>query len=98
PPAAPEGSRAAEAPPAEPARGSGYVTAAANPFALVRNNGKEVGTTPILRHRLPAGRHEIVLASPDSGAVPAPQHRSGRGRDRDHHRRLTTPRDTRAPA
>lgn len=50
---------------AEPA----FVTIAADPFALVRIDGTEVGTTPIFRRRIPAGRHEIVLISPDSGTV-----------------------------
>jgi hypothetical protein len=47
----------------------GFLTVAADPFALVRIDGVEAGTTPIFRRKLPIGQHEIVLVSPDSGAV-----------------------------
>jgi hypothetical protein len=55
--------------PVEEQRGVAYLTVAADPFALVRIDGVEVGTTPIFRREIAAGRHEVVLASPDSGAV-----------------------------
>ncbi len=47
----------------------GFVTIAADPYANVKIDGKQVGTTPIFRHKLPVGKHEIVLISPDSGKV-----------------------------
>ena len=49
--------------------GFGWVTLGANPYALVEIDGQRVGTTPIVRHRLAAGRHEVVFIAPDSGAV-----------------------------
>jgi hypothetical protein len=50
-------------------RGEGLITVAAEPFAIVRIDGAEVGSTPILGRKLSAGEHEVVLVSPDSGAV-----------------------------
>ncbi|MCK6552218.1 PEGA domain-containing protein, partial [Myxococcota bacterium] len=47
----------------------GYVTIGAQPYALVRIDGQEVGVTPIMRKKLPAGPHEIQLVSPDTGEV-----------------------------
>jgi len=47
----------------------GYITVAAHPFALVRIDGAEIGSTPIFRHSLAAGRHQVQLVSPDNGAV-----------------------------
>jgi serine/threonine-protein kinase len=49
--------------------GFGFVTIGAQPYALVRIDGQEVGVTPIMRKKLGAGAHEIQLVSPDSGAV-----------------------------
>lgn len=54
--------------PDEPA-GFGLLTIAAEPYALVRIDGKEIGTTPIFNRKLPVGDHEVVLVSPDTGAV-----------------------------
>ncbi len=47
----------------------GFITIAADPYANVRIDGREAGTTPIFRRKLPVGLHEIVLISPDTGAV-----------------------------
>lgn len=47
----------------------GYVTIGAQPYALVRIDGQEVGVTPIMRRKLSAGPHEIWLVSPENGEV-----------------------------
>lgn len=47
----------------------GYVTIGANPYAMVRINGKEIGSTPIVRKRLPVGDYRIELIGPDTGDV-----------------------------
>ncbi len=47
----------------------GSLTVGAQPYALVRINGKQVGTTPLLNFKLPVGQHEVQLVSPDSGEV-----------------------------
>lgn len=47
----------------------GFVTVAANPYAIVRIDGKQVGTTPIFRRKLPVGSHEITLVNPATGKV-----------------------------
>jgi hypothetical protein len=41
----------------------------ATPYAIVRIDGKQVGATPIVRHRIEVGTHEVVLVSPKSGAT-----------------------------
>jgi len=52
-----------------PAAAFGTITVAAEPYALVRIDGTEIGASPIIRRRIVAGTHEVVLASPDSGAI-----------------------------
>jgi serine/threonine-protein kinase len=47
----------------------GRITVAAEPFALVKIDGNDVGTTPVFRRKLAVGVHEVVLVSPDSGAI-----------------------------
>ena len=47
----------------------GFITIAADPYANVRIDGREAGTTPIFRRKLPVGLHEVILISPDTGAV-----------------------------
>lgn len=47
----------------------GTLTVAAEPYAIVRLNGRQIGITPILRRRIPAGEHEITLISPDKDTV-----------------------------
>ncbi len=49
--------------------GFGYLTVAADPFALVRIDGKEVGSTPIFGRKLPVGKHRIVLTDPETGRI-----------------------------
>jgi serine/threonine-protein kinase len=52
-----------------PPKEFGFITIAADPYANVRIDGREAGTTPIFRRKLPVGVHEIILISPDTGAV-----------------------------
>ncbi len=49
--------------------GNGTLTIAAEPYALVRVNGKDVGATPQLRKPYPAGTYVIELVHPDTGAL-----------------------------
>jgi len=57
-------------PPPPPApTGSGTLTIAADPYALVRIDGVEIGSTPIFNRPIVAGSHEVVLVHPDSGVV-----------------------------
>lgn len=54
----------------EAAAGTGKVTITAEgAYALVRIDGKGMGTTPIFGLEIPAGEHTIILARPDSGEV-----------------------------
>jgi hypothetical protein len=55
-------------PPPPPPAGIGRVTVAADPFAMVRIDGVDMGTTPIFRE-IAAGPHEVVLIHPDTGAI-----------------------------
>jgi serine/threonine-protein kinase len=50
-------------------QGSGFITVGAQPYALVRIDGQEVGATPIMNKRLAAGTHDIELVRPDTGEV-----------------------------
>ncbi len=54
--------------PPEPT-GTGTLTIAAKPYALVRLNGKEIGATPQLAKSYPAGTYVIELIHPDTGAL-----------------------------
>lgn len=56
-------------PPPPAATGTGRLTIAADPYALVRIDGVEIGSTPIFDRPIAAGSHEVVLVHPDSGAV-----------------------------
>ncbi|MDP7040763.1 MAG: serine/threonine-protein kinase [Myxococcota bacterium] len=47
----------------------GTVTIGANPWALVKIDGKNVGNTPLLGKQIPSGKHLIELIAPDSEAV-----------------------------
>ena len=61
---------AARPPPGGPA----YLTAAANPFALVRVNDKDFGSTSFVNKAIPSGKVHVQLISPDTGAVVADKH------------------------
>jgi eukaryotic-like serine/threonine-protein kinase len=52
-----------------PAASPGYLTITADPFANVLVDGTSWDSTPIYKRRLAAGRHTVILKSPDSGAV-----------------------------
>jgi hypothetical protein len=69
--ARPEAQRAAEPQRAQDSKSEafGFVTIGAQPYALVRIDGQEVGVTPIMRKKLSAGTHEIQLVRPDTGEV-----------------------------
>ncbi len=45
------------------------MTVGAQPYALVKIDGQQVGTTPIMRHKLGAGSHKVELLRPDTGEV-----------------------------
>ena len=47
----------------------GFITVGAQPYALVRINGREVGATPIVNKKMNAGSYEIELTTPDTGEV-----------------------------
>lgn len=49
--------------------GTAYLTVVADPFANVRIDGVDIGSTPIFKRAIPAGRHEVLLIHPDSNAV-----------------------------
>ncbi len=49
--------------------GHGYLTVGADPYALVRLDGRPIGTTPVIRYKVDVGEHTVVLVSPDDGAV-----------------------------
>ncbi|MEL6547954.1 MAG: hypothetical protein AAFQ82_25235, partial [Myxococcota bacterium] len=56
-------------PPAQPAQAFGHLTVFAEPFARVRVNGKEIGITPIPKHRVQVGEYTVEFIDPVSGAV-----------------------------
>jgi serine/threonine-protein kinase len=47
----------------------GFLTVGADPYALVRLDGRQVGVTPILRLKIPTGAHKVELVQPDNGEV-----------------------------
>jgi hypothetical protein len=49
--------------------GSGKVTFTADPYALIRVDGNDWGSTPKFGAPISAGRHHIQLVSPDDGSV-----------------------------
>ena len=55
------------APAPEAAAPAATVTIAARPFATIKVDGAVLTTTPVFRHPIAAGRHEIVLVDPASG-------------------------------
>ena len=42
----------------------------AEPYAIVWIDGEQVGTTPLVRHRLPAGEHTIAVEATDDPPGP----------------------------
>lgn len=72
PRAAPKRPRPAPVAKAEPEANPdafGFITVGAQPYALVRINGREVGATPIVNKKMSAGSYEIELTTPDTGEV-----------------------------
>ena len=47
----------------------GFLTVGAEPYALVRLAGKEVGTTPLFDYPVPAGAVDVELVTPDKQLV-----------------------------
>ena len=53
--------------PPAPVAEEGFLTLDTIPWSRVTLNGQNLGTTPILRHRLPAGSHTLLLVNPERG-------------------------------
>lgn len=49
--------------------GDAWVTLAAEPFAVVRLDGVNLGPTPILKRKIPAGTHQVEFLKPETGEV-----------------------------
>jgi serine/threonine protein kinase len=47
----------------------GTITIGANPWALVKIDGQNVGNTPLLGKKIPSGKHVIELISPDTETI-----------------------------
>jgi eukaryotic-like serine/threonine-protein kinase len=47
----------------------GFLSLDSDPYAVVIVDGKDLGFTPIIRHRLPAGPHDLELLDPVSRGV-----------------------------
>lgn len=47
----------------------GTLTIGANPYARVRIDGKDYGTTPLVQQKLPAGPHMLELIRPDTNQL-----------------------------
>lgn len=50
-----------------PVADAGFLTLDTVPWSQVTLNGESLGTTPILRHQLPAGPHTLLLVNPERG-------------------------------
>ena len=55
--------------PAPVVRGEGNLTIGAEPFAMVRLDGRELGPTPLIKHVVPAGPHRLELIAPDTQII-----------------------------
>jgi serine/threonine protein kinase len=55
------------APPVAPAGDDGHLTLDTYPFTRVSENGKVLGTTPIINVALPPGTHNLMLENADQG-------------------------------
>ena len=58
---------AAEMSESAPAASLGFLTLDTIPWSQVSLDGESLGTTPILRHELPAGAHTLLLVNPERG-------------------------------
>ena len=63
--ASPEVTR--EKPPASFACEDGFLTLDTTPWSMVTAGGVALGQTPVVRARLPAGTHRLVLSNPELG-------------------------------
>jgi len=52
---------------ASPMVGEGFLTLDTIPWSQVRLDGRNLGTTPLLRERLPEGTHVLTLVNPERG-------------------------------
>jgi serine/threonine-protein kinase len=85
----PRGTRPVESTPAVvPPIGTAFLTVGAEPYALVRVNGQEIGPTPVFDHPVAAGSVTVELVTPDKHAVRLRRELSLRDGE---HRRITTP-------
>lgn len=50
-----------------PATEEGFLTLDTIPWSNVSLGNRRLGTTPILRFRLPAGEHTLTLTNPEQG-------------------------------
>jgi predicted Ser/Thr protein kinase len=64
PPPTPAAASTASPPPEPVSTEPGWLQIAAKPWAIVFLDGKELGTTPLDKLMLPAGRHQVVLDRP----------------------------------
>ena len=51
------------------ATATGTITIAADPYALIKIDGVSLGSTPLLKHPLPVGPHDVQLLHPGSGVL-----------------------------
>jgi hypothetical protein len=58
--------RMEEAPP-PPAAEDGFLTLDTIPWSNVALGNRRLGTTPLIRFRLPAGEHNLTLTNPEQG-------------------------------
>jgi serine/threonine-protein kinase len=60
-------SEAAPAPPGAATLAPGYLSLDSEPWANVSLNGKQLGSTPLVRIPLPPGKHVLTLTNPELG-------------------------------
>ncbi len=66
-PPTPPTTKSATPPPVAPAGDDGHLTLDTYPFTKVTENGKVLGTTPIINVALPPGTHNLMLENADQG-------------------------------
>jgi predicted Ser/Thr protein kinase len=54
---------------AAPPAATGFITVTADPWGNVAIDGAHIKNTPLLKHRVEAGEHEVVVTDPADGAV-----------------------------